>query len=375
MTNDAEKFGMPEAPAAPVLELPEAPDIDVPEAAEPVEAAPAAPEAPAPAPRKARKAPEPPRKVRRVGTSTMGVLLILVGITVCLALMRPGIDLTLFLRLSPLVLVALGVEVLIAARQKEVRLKYDFASMIICFLLVVMVLGASCVPILYATEGPPRTAAERVVEQSLSDATFAQLKSSKDVANVSYHISLNLSASRTADQIKTPDDLLPSDSVYVDVQLSGPYADEAAFAAACRPVIEAVLATGVHDPRMNIRTQELSSTTDPHYMLSLDGPYQLAMDAEGLVRQVEKSVYVPDARAYMTPEDQRAWEERESWDNHQQELDEMQRQAEEMEMRAAEAEERAAEAEARAAALEEQLNSVTAALDEAEQQLLSMQEP
>lgn len=371
MANDAETLGLPQAPAAPVLELPEMPEPDdAPEAAEP--AVPTQPEPPAP--RRARREKEPPRRVRRVGTCTMGVLLIVVGLTVCLGLLRPGIDFTLLLRLSPLILVALGVEVLLAARQKEVRLKYDFASMIICFLLVLAVLAASCVPMLYAVEGPPRRTAECAVEQALSDATFSQLKGSGDVADVSYRVSINLSPTRTADTVQTPADLLPGDSVYVEAQLSGAYADETAFAAACRPVIDAVLSTGVHNPYINISTQAPSGATDPRYTLHIDGPYQTSMDAAGLARQVEKNVYVPEAQCYMTAEEQRAWEEDRSWESQQEELNEMQRLVEETQMRADEAEAHAAEAEERIASLQEQLDSTAAALEEARQQLIARQE-
>ena len=69
-----------------------------------------APEQPAPAAPKA--ATEAPR-VRRVGTFTMGVTMILVGLLIVCSLFGLWIPLEWVFRFSPLILVALGVEVLV----------------------------------------------------------------------------------------------------------------------------------------------------------------------------------------------------------------------------------------------------------------------
>lgn len=361
MANDAEKLGLPEAPAAPVLELPQpAAEAGLPEAP--------------PAFEQERRAPraeqEPPRRMHRVGTGTMGVLLILVGLALCVGLFRPSVDFTLLLRLSPLALVALGVEILIAARKKDVRLKYDWGSIILCFLLVVGVLGVSCLTQLYAYEGPPRNMAQYAIAQELSDATFARLKGNAQVQEVDYQVYLSLAPGRPASDVQTIADLTAADQVYVQAELSGSCADEAAFAAACRPVIEAVLAAGAPHPRININTAAPSGSTQPIYSLSIDGPYQLAMDEAGLAALVEKSVYVENAGTYMTPEEKRRWEEDEQDNARQDELTELYRTIEETEGRAMDAEERASAAEARAAELEEALENTSAALEEAERQLV-----
>ena len=47
----------------------------------------------------------------------------------------PGLDLRWALKASPLILISLGVEVLVAARGGG-KVKYDWAGMILCFLLV-----------------------------------------------------------------------------------------------------------------------------------------------------------------------------------------------------------------------------------------------
>lgn len=77
---------------------------------------------------------------RRVGTFTFGVTLVAAGLAMTAALLFPVLDLRLFLRFSPLVLILLGTEVLLSAR-KEVRMKYDWLGMLLCFFLVLLALG------------------------------------------------------------------------------------------------------------------------------------------------------------------------------------------------------------------------------------------
>lgn len=72
---------------------------------------------------------------RRVGTFTFGVVLVVTGLAMLAALFFPQLDLRQLLRLSPLVLISLGVEVLLAARGGG-RLRYDWVGMLLCFFLV-----------------------------------------------------------------------------------------------------------------------------------------------------------------------------------------------------------------------------------------------
>ena len=134
---------------------------------------------------------EPARPVRRVGTLTMGLALVVVGAALCVGLFFPNVDFLLLFKLSPLVLVALGCEVIFAASTaKGMRLKYDFLSMFVCFLLIVTALGAACVPVALQYAGPGRSAAEQRVEQELYEATYARLKGNGDIVNVTYDVHL-----------------------------------------------------------------------------------------------------------------------------------------------------------------------------------------
>lgn len=89
------------------------------------------------APSSAKKLPVP--RERRVGTFTFGVTLVAAGLAMTAALLFPTLDLRLFLRFSPLILILLGTEVLLSSR-KEGRIKYDWLGMLLCFFLVLLAL-------------------------------------------------------------------------------------------------------------------------------------------------------------------------------------------------------------------------------------------
>ena len=76
-----------------------------------------------------------PAKERRVGTFTFGAVLVLSGVLMLVSMFFPRLDLTLAFKLSPLILVSLGVEVLLASRRAG-KLRYDWVGMALCFLLV-----------------------------------------------------------------------------------------------------------------------------------------------------------------------------------------------------------------------------------------------
>lgn len=72
---------------------------------------------------------------RRVGTFTLGVVLVAAGCGMLASLLWPAFEIGWLLNASPLILVALGVETLLSARGGG-RVKYDWLGMLLCFLLV-----------------------------------------------------------------------------------------------------------------------------------------------------------------------------------------------------------------------------------------------
>ena len=76
---------------------------------------------------------------RRVGTFTFGVVLVAAGLVMLVSMFAPQLDMAWALKLSPVALVSLGAEVLLAARNGS-RVKYDWVGMLLCCLIVVLAL-------------------------------------------------------------------------------------------------------------------------------------------------------------------------------------------------------------------------------------------
>lgn len=75
------------------------------------------------------------RPQRRVGTFTLGAVLVAAGCGMLASLLWPGLEIGWLLKASPLILVALGVETLLSARGGG-KVRYDWLGMLLCFLLV-----------------------------------------------------------------------------------------------------------------------------------------------------------------------------------------------------------------------------------------------
>ena len=77
---------------------------------------------------------------RRVGTFTFGIVLVAAGAAMLVSMFWPRLDLSWVLKLSPLALISLGIETLVAARGGG-RVKYDWVGMVLCCLIVTVSLG------------------------------------------------------------------------------------------------------------------------------------------------------------------------------------------------------------------------------------------
>ena len=56
------------------------------------------------------------RPARRVGTLTMGLTLVTAGVCMLVSMFFPALEMTLVLQASPVILISLGLETLLAAR-------------------------------------------------------------------------------------------------------------------------------------------------------------------------------------------------------------------------------------------------------------------
>lgn len=92
-------------------------------------------------------------KQRRVGTVTLGGVLIFYGIVFLMHTFVEGITYYLVFKLWPVIFIVLGIEVLFASvRWKEQEFKYDFAAIFIVCMLAVFAMGMAGMDWLYTHE-------------------------------------------------------------------------------------------------------------------------------------------------------------------------------------------------------------------------------
>ena len=263
----------------------------------PVQRAPAPQPAPAP-----RPAPQPtPPKVRRVGTFTMGLALVITGVACMLSLLRPSTDLALLLRLSPLLLVALGIEVLAASFSKNTRLKYDLLSVFMCLILMGVGFAGTLAAKVFEYYDPASFTAMQKLEEQLDDQIYEKLSGMEQVADASSSINREWDQGR----VNTLADRGANDA-RISVVLQGDFADKAAFLAAAQPVVDAILQTGVNRPAISFYMRETDAHT-PVYELSLYSRYQQSRPLTELENEVSMRRWYEDAGQYMYETDHQDW--------------------------------------------------------------------
>ena len=227
---------------------------------------------------------------RRVGSTTLGLALGLAGVVMLLYYFWPGFDFLLAAKLSPLILVALGVEILFTSFKPEER-RYDFLSVFLCLVLMGIALVVSFLPSLYGYLGPQRHALEASLSAQLEDSYYQRLKDSP-VQDLAVNLYLNY-----ASQPASVQQISAGDTLGLSIQLSGSYESAEDFAERCRQVLDQL---DLQNPRVDWvdftapapadvlvpdETGE-ESYEDMQASLYLSGPYQLAWSAQEMAGSV-----------------------------------------------------------------------------------------
>lgn len=82
-------------------------------------------------------------KTRRVGSLTCGALLIIFGVLFMVHMFVPALKYEFIIKFWPVILIALGVEMLLSCRNKEegIKFKYDGAAIFLTILLGFFAMG------------------------------------------------------------------------------------------------------------------------------------------------------------------------------------------------------------------------------------------
>ena len=243
------------------------------------------------------EAPQPakPQPLRRVGSFTLGVCLIAVGIFFLLTYFVPGFDWKLMLKIAPAAgLILLGGEVLFFAARPG-RWKYDFWSVLICLVLMGGCFCLSLLPVVWDELGPERNQASMKLSQQYTADAYAQIRKSDPdapVKDISGNVYLYTGAVKTLEDIDGG-----SGYVTLDVELSGSYGSAERFAQACRSLTDAVQQcrpqpdtlifawSPDNDPEESLGSGSLQNVEQ--YTLELVGIAQLDWTADQMAKQTE----------------------------------------------------------------------------------------
>ena len=219
---------------------------------------------------------------RRTGTLTLGLALILVGGCILGYCFVPGFDLLAAAKLSPLLLVLMGLEILIGSFLKGDEYRVNFGSVLLCLILVGCSLCVAVIPMFWDYYGPESEQREAQITSELSSTCYDQLKNS-GVTDLDSHLNRYTQAEHL-------NELTAADNLYVNVDLRGEYADAAAFARACQPVLSVLTQAVPSAARQSVQL-EGTNTLDgrPDYSVSLSGPYQMTADLDTLTSLVPAS--------------------------------------------------------------------------------------
>ena len=234
----------------------------------------------------ATQTPEAPKKVRRVGRVAFALLLILAGVLLLLQQFVPNFDLLTIARFSPALLIVLGVELLIYSANPNVKVSFDWLSVLGCGFILAIVGCSSLVPILWNSYGPTREYAQNRYETQLQDQAYQALNADTDLKARIDNLQISVWFNHIQDGTYTLQD---EDSVYLDIELQqNGYADTAAFTADCYRITQLMEQSGIPVDTYNFNTYSDQYGNGNSYSLSFLSSFFEGLSEEQLAQRVSR---------------------------------------------------------------------------------------
>lgn len=177
-----------------------------------------------------------PKKIRRVGTSAFALVLIAAGVLLILYQVLPQFNLLKILKFSPVILIVLGIEMLIYGAKPDVKVKFDWLSMLGTAFILCIVGAAALLPLAISEWGPARQAAINRIENDTVNAMYNALSADPALKAKTDNLSANVWFNHETHSDYT---LQSGDDCILRAELTGPYADAEAFAADCMAIMRA----------------------------------------------------------------------------------------------------------------------------------------
>lgn len=232
---------------------------------------------------------------KRIGTFTMGVGLIATGIAVSYSLFNPTFDYMLLLKFTPLLLVFLGLEVIVfSVFSKAQKLRYDFLSGFVCFLIICGSLTLGLLPTMYREFGPNRYIAEETLEDDVANLYFNEIRNISGVSDVYADVQLQPFMNDGYEDL-TVDDLKSFNYVSINVNVEKKFKDEAGFVSYCKKLIDL---DNIEDLGIKNIVRYLSvesyENTDVVYSMSLHEPFKRSYSKQEMMDNTYKNTPYED---------------------------------------------------------------------------------
>lgn len=244
--------------------------------------------------------PAPPQRVRRVGTFSMALSLIATGVILVLRVFIPNFNFSLVLKLAPIVLVFLGLEILVANFTPGLqKLKYDVLSVFVCLVLIAAALMFSFIPDWVARQDMAASTG-RSLTLEMDNAAYEALKGRGDINRVQSYINIDPQDYTAGLGLGT---LQPQHYIQARVYFTGKAEDKEAFITASREVLAALQTVVPHLDYVSFYSvpDESGATPAPErYSLWLDGPFELGWSREQMLANTQTDVWNQEQQNYET---------------------------------------------------------------------------
>ena len=215
------------------------------------------------------------------------LVLIAAGVLLIVYQLVPQFDLLKILKFSPVILIALGIEMLVYSARPDVKAKFDWLAMLGTAFTLCIVGTAALLPLAISEWNPAREYARNRIESQKADAMYSAmtadpaLKAKLNSLNVEVHFFHEADGDYT---------LQSGDDCILYAALQGPYADAETFAADCMAVMQRAADDGLGFTCYHFDADE--DTDDGiSYYLDCVASYPAGLTAAQVAQRVQASYH------------------------------------------------------------------------------------
>ena len=214
-------------------------------------------------------------------------MLIAAGVLLIVYQLVPQFDLLKILKFSPVILIALGIEMLVYSARPDVKVKFDWLAMLGTAFTLCIVGTAALLPLAISEWSPARNYAQNRIESQKADAMYSAmtadpaLKAKLNSLNVEVHFFHEADGDYT---------LQSGDDCILYAALQGPYADAETFAADCMAVMQRAADDGLGFTCYHFNADE-DTDDGVSYYLDCVASYPAGLTAAQVAQRVTESYH------------------------------------------------------------------------------------